>query len=620
MITKNFFKDLDTIGSIILISSSVLLLLFLIITSKRPVYILLGFFMLFTGIIWLYLRKKAIIMFNSSYTQYIFLNIIFFISLIFSIIIIYFRPDDYVRPLSYFVITSFIAGIVALEIFFSPSKKYNILILFQIIILGLSISLSQLLLFPTVIGIDPWWHETFTSLIISSHHIPNQGYAYEKLPIFHLLIGNTSIITGLNYKLSSIMSVTLPLVIISVLIIYSMGKRLINDKIGLLGSLILVLSNYVINGEIWSIPTTLGGVFLLIIIYILLNFYDKKIISSILALSLMFILILTHTIVSLEMAIILLTGWLSLVIYSYLYKKSKNYFSLTVTLVFTVTMLGWWIYASGTFTTIMNIISWGLNIDPSLISTPQTVMSYLSTISLNQQIFINLGTFILFSLSVLGVFFLISERYSNEKKFLYGFIAITPLLISFISILSGHSIIEGRWIFIAEILLSIPSAIAIIILLNQFSSNKSKIGLLFGMIFILSFLMILNSNVANIDNDQFYSDGAVRYAITNSELISFERISTFNSSIKTDDYYLYANSSLILSQIKKGHSISDNLYTDNFTNITNSMLLLRNEIEKNPFTLYGTTYKLNYDVEKTLNQNKFSVLYDSGSVKGYYKF
>ena len=66
-------------------------------------------------------------------------------------------------------------------------------------------------------------------------------------------------------------------------------------------------------------------------------------------------------------------------------------------------MLGWWIYASGTIKNIVNLISWGLNVDPSLIGTPSEIIHYISTISLNQQIFINLGTFILFSLSIIRI-------------------------------------------------------------------------------------------------------------------------------------------------------------------------------------------------------------------------
>ena len=65
----------------------------------------------------------------------------------------------------------------------------------------------------------------------------------------------------------------------------------------------------------------------------------------------------------------------------------------------------------------------------------------------------------------------------------------------------------------------------------NFQVKNLKVSLLFGIIFVLSFLMIMNSNVSNIDNNQFYPDGAVRYALTNSELVSFDTISNFNMPI-----------------------------------------------------------------------------------------
>jgi hypothetical protein len=512
------------------------------------------------------------------------------------------------------------AGIIALEIFFSPSKKFNMLILSQIVIVGLSVSLSQLFLFPSIIGMDPWWHQMFTMKILESYHIPTGGYPYEKIPIFHLLITNTSLLTGLSYKLSSIISITFPLILICTLIIYNTGKYLVNDKIGLLGALILVLSNYFINGEIWAIPTTLGGIFLITIIYLLLNFRNKKnFIVPIIVILLMFTLLLTHTIVSLIMALSLITGWISLFIYKNVYKKTKNYFPLTLAMYFTVTMLCWWMYASNTLTSIFKLIDWGLKVDPSLGETPLDVLTYISTINLDQQIFINLGTFIIFSLSIFGFFFLISKRYTNEKKYLYGFIAIMPLLISFLTIISGYSIIQARWLFISEILLAIPAAITLSTLSNHFSHKKLKVVLLFGTVFLLSFFMIMHSNISNIDNTQFYPDGGVRYAFTTSELASFESINSFNTTYTTDGYYLSLNSTSLIDGSDNIKTISNGVYNNNITNTTNSMILIRNGIEEKPFIIFGSIYKINFNIGDLLKKNQFSVLYDSGSVKGYLK-
>ena len=49
------------------------------------------------------------------------------------------------------------------------------------------------------------------------------------------------------------------------------------------------------------------------------------------------------------------------------------------------------------------------------------------------------------------------------------------------------------------------------------------------------------------------------------------------------------------------------------------MILIRSEVENNPFILYGAVYKLNYKLDNLFNNHNFNRVYDSGSVLGYYK-
>jgi len=615
---KHLFEDIDKTVSIMLIILSLLFLFAVIFIVRKPLYMLIGIIMLFTGIIWLRIQKKAFIDFSSNYRYFLLLNIIFYVFLSFSLIALNLRSETYVRPLTYFLIISIMVGIISLEIFYTPLKKFNFHILFQIMIIGFSLSLSQLFLFPTVIGIDPWWHQQFTFLVNHAHQLPAGNYPYAKIPIFHLLIMNTSLITGLDYKMSSIFSVTLPLIVVCVFIIYNMGRYLVNDKVGLLGSLILVISNFFINGEIWVIPTTLGGIFLITILYLLLTRNDKNPITiSFLAIFLMFVLVLTHTIVSMVMASILIMGWGAIIFYKYIYGKSKNNFSLTLASYFVIIMLGWWIYASGTIINVVRLIKWGLEVDPSLSATPEVILNYISSISLDQQIIFYFGIFLLFSFAAIGIFFLISKKNRNDRKFIFAIVSATPLFISFVSFIFGKSIIEGRWLFISEILLALPVAIAIITL-SQYYGKRFKSQLLFGFVIALSFLMILNHNVANVDNNILYPDGSVRYALTNSELAAFETVSNFDLPIKADDYYLYANSSLTLSpEIRRRYSLSNALYNKNLNGTNNTIVLIRKEVVEHPSVFYGTIYMLNYNLTELFVSRNFSIVYDSQSVKGY---
>lgn len=617
-------NSFDKILSSVLVIFSLILLIFIFFTSQRLVYLVFGVLTLFAGLIWLILREKVILNFESNHKNFLTFNILFFVLFTFSVISLYLRPEIYVRPLFYFILISLMAGLISLEIWVMPSKKTFIFsTIFQIIILSLNITLSQVLLFPSLLGIDPWWHQMFTLKIVALGHIPT-GYPYSKIPMFHILVGLTSILSGLNYKMSVFLSITFPLIIISVLLIYTTGKSLFNEKIGLLAGLILIISNYFINACIWAIPTTLGGIFALIIIFLLLKFENKKnFLISMLSLLLLIILVMTHTIVSLIVAILLFVIWVSYIFHKKFVANIKpEPVSFTLALFFLIFILGWWIYVSGTFNTILGLIKWGFNVDPSLIKTPIEIIQYVDTINTFQQVFIDMGTFLFFFFAILGCFYMISRKYGNFKTFLIALIGITPLIISVTSIFTGHSIIEGRWLFIAQIFLAVPVASSIFMLSNSFR-RKSFIPpfLCVILIIVVSFFMIMDNNVSNIDNNQFYPDGGVRLSITQSELQTVQTISSiYNKPLKADNYYLITNSSLVSKGNSQKQDISRELYYKNFTDDTNSLILIREEITNEPFWLFGTVYKLNYNVTGYLNELKFSVLYDSGSVKGYYKF
>ena len=171
--------------------------------------------------------------------------------LIIIILIFRFRPDLYERPLLYFIISALMAGLIACQIVFSR-EQYKSVILSQIIILGASIPWSQLLLYPTVIGVDPWYHQNVTLKIIEFATIPDGGYSH--LPLFHLIIAINSLFLDLNYKIAAMFSVSIAQIVCNVLFIYLLGIFTTkNNRVGLFSALMVILAGHHIY-ELWSIP------------------------------------------------------------------------------------------------------------------------------------------------------------------------------------------------------------------------------------------------------------------------------------------------------------------------------------------------------------------------------
>ena len=273
------------------------------------------------------------------------------------------------------------SGIVALEIVYSPSKqKHSGLILFEIIIIGLSTAWSQLIIFPNVVGVDPWWHQMFTLSIIDALHIP-EDFGYSNLPVFHLIVGSTSLLTGSNYKFAAMFSVCMIQIICNAIFIFLLGKFISDSsKVGLLGSLLVMTANYHILRAFWSIPNSLAAVFIPIIIYLLFKMKNEKtVIATALSIFLMMSLVLTHSIVAIAMAIILFVLFAGFVIYNIFYSKGAGTIpvTLSISIFFTVFMFAWWTYASGNLFDLARMIMLGFS---AAFDTPTDVLSYAAAV------------------------------------------------------------------------------------------------------------------------------------------------------------------------------------------------------------------------------------------------
>ena len=153
------------------------------------------------------------------------------------------------------------AGVIACEIITSE-RRHAPLILIQVLLLGVSIAWSQLLIFPSLLGVDPWYHSALTNRIVSEGFIP-EGYSYSKLPLFHLMIAATSILADLPYKFATMASVSLGQIICNGVFVFLIADRLFkNHRVGLLAALMVVIANHHIFMSYWSIPNAFAAVFI----------------------------------------------------------------------------------------------------------------------------------------------------------------------------------------------------------------------------------------------------------------------------------------------------------------------------------------------------------------------
>jgi hypothetical protein len=546
------------------------------------------------------------------------LNILFFILFSYSVMALHLRPELYVRPLSYFISIAVMVAVLALEILLLPPRKgWNYFNLLKIIMLGLSVQWSLSFIFPSIIGVDPWFHEDFTLELVDAGHIPaHSSYAY--LSFMHLIAGISRIITGLDYKIISILFIGMPHILCGVLFIFLLGRLIYSDKVGLISALFLSTANMFVHFGIWLVPMTVAAILLLSIIYVLfrLNIERPKTAIS-LAVLLMLALILTHAIVSACLAILLCTIWAASRVYKIVYsKRSIQPLTLNLVVLFVVAMLAWWLYATANyFTALVHLFLWGFGEKfwgaPSVAEAVDFVRL---SVTPQEWIFGTLGMVLFFAFSIFGSFYMMGKRSGNMHSFVIAIGGLVLLSFPYLAQLTGLRILEERWHYFAQIILAVPLGVAVWLLFYHLP--RKGIIRTFTIIIsslVITFLMVMNPQV-NMDNRKFTPNTIIRFAFTESELQSASTFTAlWEGSVGTDNQYGCVG---IPNQL----NIDEALYSGDFSEYENTPIIVREEITEFPVVISKNYIKLEYNLYQALEEQGFSRVYDCGSVSGFIKF
>ena len=618
-------NELDRTLALLGVLFTVPLTIWLAITVGRPIHVLVGILCFLACAGYLIIRTNlslstipSLLQTTGSPRFYLVLNILFFVLFSYSILSIYLSPELYTRPLGYFISTTLMAAIVAVEILFlSPRKSHTYFALFKIVTIALSLRWLQQLIFPGVVGVDPWAHEWFTLQILDAGHIP-EGWGYSNLPVFHLITEAAMLITDLNYKMATMLSIGLLQVVCDTLFVFLLGRFMLSGKVGLLAGLLLMVASSHIRFGFWTIPNTAAAILILPIIYLLFKLRrDKPILALCLCLLLMAVLILTHTIVAMCMAILLFVFCGGFEVYAKLYgEKSATPTSLSIAILFTGAMLGYWMYISGHIWTLAHLVDVGFYDELWEIVPLEVVARYILGVPLSEQLFNNLGMFLFFALSFIGCFYFASRKFGNRSSFAMVMGGVVILALAFFPPLFGREIIIGRWIYLANIMLAIPLGLALFLLCGVLKNKLARVGLMSFLVFPLSFLMIM-SPAANLDNHLFSPNTGVRFAFTEAELQAAATISkVWDGKIGVDRYY---QGPIHWQFNAKVTAIDDYLLAPDFRDSQDMLVMIRQEIVKSPFGLGGGIFKLDYDPRHVLAEQGFSRIYENGSVSAFVK-
>jgi hypothetical protein len=620
----------------------------LAMSGYRFIYVVAGAVPSVACIAYLALRTRRSLPLPSSRAEdrpslYLVLNILFLLLLCYSILALYLRPEVYERPLGYFVSIGLMSAVVAVEILVSPPKKAHVLVaIVKIIIVALSLAWSQQLIFPDVMGSDPWYHQRFTAEMISDGHLPER-VQYYRYPIMHLLTGTTSMVADLDYRTASMLSMNLAQVVCDLAFVFLLGRLVHSARAGLLAALMLAVSSNHIGIGFWMTPSYAAITFLPIILYLHFRIVREGQLRMV-ALSIVAMLALaqTHPLTSMCMAAMLVLSLIGLWMYRRTDPTGTGWkpvpASIAVTALFIIGLSLFWTISSGHMDWIVDRLTGGSDhalVQGGLAPTEDIVAvvesgptgssgagaieldgsEYMRSLPEWKRLFHQLGVFTFVTLAFVGSLALLSRKLRNENGLAVVLVVFVLIATAFFGLTFRLDILPGRWFLFSLVVAAVPVGVALLSVFGGTRNAMARMPLLGGFVFALTFVMIMIPT-ANADNPALKSF-STRYALTESELQAIDAaLANWNGLIAADADYLYPAAEI--SGRREVSSIGDSLLSRDFTEHGDSMVVIREYILHDTFRLASySLWQLDYDPRHELDEQGFSKVYDSGSVSAF---
>jgi hypothetical protein len=457
-------------------------------------------------------------------------------------------------------LASVLGALVVGQILFTDDRDFDrTLLLTEVVLLAFVVRFSGLYTTPGLIGIDSWTHVTqlaagiraegSLSAIADDKHFAS--------PFYHLVVASAAIVYDVSLRNALYLSVGV-LMPLSVLLVYSTANLLVTDRWAVLATMLYSVGNYVVEWGIHVIPTSLGLVFFLAVLYALvrLMWVDNETRDFALLILLTLAVILTHQVSTFIMLILLGAAFLSQIVIQispfettvldpdvFRTRKPVNLVGIVVFDVgFTVFVWSLTPYKRESF--LATVLTWlreTLASSAGLLNLAGGSASGggggesagPTTIELVAQYVDVLGFLLLLCAALVGCLYVIHRERANQSVLMLLFAAAVMLVFVLgLPMFGIRNFIPQRWFAF----LYAPLAILAVIGIRHLATNlQPKLFLACLLVFLLAFpgAMLLSSQ-ATIDSPVF-EDQYEQLSYSESELTAADTIGEMTGSPRPDE-------------------------------------------------------------------------------------
>jgi len=448
--------------------------------------------------------------------------------------------EAYARPLSFLILVSIMASILAVQIFTGKNTAYCMT---KIVTIGILLRASAWYQFPGPVGYDSVAEVNSLKQLVAAGHMGNFMKAYAYYPVAYYFAASTSVITGLEARASffilSVIQVT------GLVFLFLIGKQLFNERTGLLAALIVAVYDWHVFWGFNVKAFTMGLTWILILIFILVVRQRKNsLFFSILSILIILLATFTHPFITTAIVVILIAGWLLSKIIKYIVGNEK--FNPPVTLALALTSfcvaLAYWKYVSGFTGYLYYIYRYALAMEVE----SGRIAAVIFNPDAAQMIWMRLPVFMFLFFTVLGCLAMFNIQKLNQKALmqiwlalLCGVIVLINFTIYYVAELSV--LIPERLFAVMGLLVALPAAIGLL----SIPGKKGWHNIVMIFLLMLFFSGIMTTTYIGSVETVIPWEPQTRGAATHSELAAARTLSRISGltpdHILTGETKIYAD-------------------------------------------------------------------------------
>jgi len=428
---------------------------------------------------------------------------------LFCLSIIYLANSIYVRSAEYFVLLALSFALVAAEIVLPSPKPPRCLValsLLKIVSLSLGMQVGRYVLFPTIAGVDPFYHSLFTRLVAVTGRVPEIynpiGGSYVSFPGFHLSGATFSLVTGLPSGDVSLLVLGAVMNVVVLLGVFKLAQLFLEDRWSLFAALVASFASILVSSRFKVVPQLMGLTLFLYVVYLLMKgsrARENSIAIFLLVTSLAITHHLSSTVTLVSLAAIVATWAImaeSAKVETSEYARSWRS-RLYVVLFLAVLVISYWTYAAGLLTFVVTMIVETIHA-ASVLSFP---LHFLSWWESDMTWF---GTYAIYWLAISGLLSYLSRRRRTDLtvSLVSSICVLLAIAYGFLIFLSSWAIVPDSWYPFALVLTVIPASHSVRRLVGN-GSGKTRLKLMVPVIVFCLASFSIVSPLANDDSPMF---------------------------------------------------------------------------------------------------------------------